>query len=618
MSELVRQNASAPLPSQVAQVMWDEQMRLFVNQASDLTPTTSAPGKQFFAPGAHKMQQSWCHPGQQLHQLHMQQLQQLQQHQQQELQQPQQKPAPAQQQQQQQRQQLQQQQQQQSARIGAQNVPKSEADAHPQSALEELQRLRIQLDYERLLRQRAEAALRERESTDCYRKAMMPVGTMPAGSPGSSLQPSPAPSMATMGRPASYTTSAMQGSYAIEDCAVQGPSDNSSMGLARPLNELHLVPMVDPNRATAGAMQSSSITGAMQSPPITAAMPPHAAAQLESSSVPPQQPPSAQTYRGSPSLPPLPPQASEKAVREMLQQKVFGNMYTAGHAPPQAMHIGTDCVDIDGWEIDSWEPTSVPNTVHSRRVGAAAHALLRRPQKTAPPAPAPPAPLLEPLDATCNEAESLHSHEQRDGQPHEHETLEGALPSSSDRHSFGTAVQAEPRKRRMPLIHATQDMCGEEMPRIASSESLSNLGGAESSDDEWQPSSAKARRLVKQVKPSMGNQIHGQQMPRAASLNDLQELKASTATGSLGQEYMEYECGYCLTRKVSTSSGSDGRVRIRCECGGKYRDNVARMHAKWTSRPGSGGSQQELRKRMRAQHKAREDSQPDEKPSAEV
>jgi len=46
-------------------------------------------------------------------------------------------------------------------------------------------------------------------------------------------------------------------------------------------------------------------------------------------------------------------------------------------------------------------------------------------------------------------------------------------------------------------------------------------------------------------------------------------------------QYLEYECGYCKVRKVSTSTGGDGRVRIRCECGGKHSDGQPRMHAKW-------------------------------------
>lgn len=43
----------------------------------------------------------------------------------------------------------------------------------------------------------------------------------------------------------------------------------------------------------------------------------------------------------------------------------------------------------------------------------------------------------------------------------------------------------------------------------------------------------------------------------------------------------EYTCVYCGVRKTSTSAGVDGRVRIRCECGGKRRDNKPRMHAMW-------------------------------------
>jgi len=122
------------------------------------------------------------------------------------------------------------------------------------------------------------------------------------------------------------------------------------------------------------------------------------------------------------------------------------------------------------------------------------------------------------------------------------------------------------------------------MPRIASTDSLNNL----EEDDEWQPKALGKRRPGKTKRG-------GADIQRAASMDDLSSAGGIT-------EYMEYECGYCFTHKVSTSSGSDGRVRIRCECGGKHQDKVARMHAKWVALPSKGGqSQQDLRKRMRAQ-----------------
>jgi len=46
-----------------------------------------------------------------------------------------------------------------------------------------------------------------------------------------------------------------------------------------------------------------------------------------------------------------------------------------------------------------------------------------------------------------------------------------------------------------------------------------------------------------------------------------------------------YSCGYCGVLKKSASSGADGRVKIRCECGGKHRDGVIRMHANWVLAP---------------------------------
>merc|ERR1711934_51902 len=44
---------------------------------------------------------------------------------------------------------------------------------------------------------------------------------------------------------------------------------------------------------------------------------------------------------------------------------------------------------------------------------------------------------------------------------------------------------------------------------------------------------------------------------------------------------IEYKCGYCGRLKTSLSTGQDGRVRIRCECGGKHKDDKPRMHAMW-------------------------------------
>jgi len=54
---------------------------------------------------------------------------------------------------------------------------------------------------------------------------------------------------------------------------------------------------------------------------------------------------------------------------------------------------------------------------------------------------------------------------------------------------------------------------------------------------------------------------------------------AESGKGSYKNE--SYQCGYCGKVKSSSSVGNDGRVRIRCECGGKYGDNKCRMHAKW-------------------------------------
>jgi len=115
----------------------------------------------------------------------------------------------------------------------------------------------------------------------------------------------------------------------------------------------------------------------------------------------------------------------------------------------------------------------------------------------------------------------------------------------------------------------------------------------------------------------VGSQSNGStgglsQLGNDLTLESAKALMPASAEGGEGGEeedgeegnkmrYVEYECGYCSQFKVSTSSGADGRVRIRCECGGKHRDNKPRMHAKWVARPGRGGTQEELKGRMRAQ-----------------
>lgn len=71
-----------------------------------------------------------------------------------------------------------------------------------------------------------------------------------------------------------------------------------------------------------------------------------------------------------------------------------------------------------------------------------------------------------------------------------------------------------------------------------------------------------------------------------------QEYMVASRRGYFGEEgpkhgskvclrFLEYQCGYCGERKISTSAGGDGRVRIRCDCGGKHSDGEPRMHAKW-------------------------------------
>jgi len=78
--------------------------------------------------------------------------------------------------------------------------------------------------------------------------------------------------------------------------------------------------------------------------------------------------------------------------------------------------------------------------------------------------------------------------------------------------------------------------------------------------------------------------------PRSPKVKGVQQKKiqkkkrttgTKKVTASDGVDYMEFECGYCNSKKISMSTGRDGHVRIRCECGGKHGDNKTRMHAKW-------------------------------------
>jgi hypothetical protein len=113
-----------------------------------------------------------------------------------------------------------------------------------------------------------------------------------------------------------------------------------------------------------------------------------------------------------------------------------------------------------------------------------------------------------------------------------------------------------------------------------------------------------AAKRAKPDTPSAGSDSESQDTMSQGS--DVEEAKGVEREGGKEEKkedlkYMEYECGYCSSFKVSTSSGSDGRVRIRCECGGKHRDGKPRMHAKWVARPGCGGTQEHLKSRMRAQ-----------------
>lgn len=81
--------------------------------------------------------------------------------------------------------------------------------------------------------------------------------------------------------------------------------------------------------------------------------------------------------------------------------------------------------------------------------------------------------------------------------------------------------------------------------------------------------------------PSPASPVGMGEMP-TVSKNTLNLVTSLLMNGLVSDDYSEFECGYCGARKLSTSQARDGRVRIRCECGGRYGDRKTRMHARWT------------------------------------
>jgi len=95
-----------------------------------------------------------------------------------------------------------------------------------------------------------------------------------------------------------------------------------------------------------------------------------------------------------------------------------------------------------------------------------------------------------------------------------------------------------------------------------------------------------------------------QAQPDRSVIDNPSGRKSARRDGTLPSHNEEaiaaYQCGYCGARKVSESTGGDGRVRIRCLCGGKYRDGKARMHAKWIPCDSTLGGYNSCSKRFRS------------------
>jgi len=115
-----------------------------------------------------------------------------------------------------------------------------------------------------------------------------------------------------------------------------------------------------------------------------------------------------------------------------------------------------------------------------------------------------------------------------------------------------------------------------------------NLDGCHSQQTGHCPTDA----AVVKAEPGMVAEEEPRGAPGPAAAPYGHDEKLGVRRGFFGQEgpvhgtqvclqFLEYQCGYCGDRKISTSAGSDGRVRIRCECGGKHADGKPRMHAKW-------------------------------------
>ena len=69
--------------------------------------------------------------------------------------------------------------------------------------------------------------------------------------------------------------------------------------------------------------------------------------------------------------------------------------------------------------------------------------------------------------------------------------------------------------------------------------------------------------------------------PNPASVARPHTNKRPKTTSSQPKIERTYRCGYCSKEKKSASQSADGHVRIRCECGGQFRDGKTRLHATW-------------------------------------
>ena len=101
---------------------------------------------------------------------------------------------------------------------------------------------------------------------------------------------------------------------------------------------------------------------------------------------------------------------------------------------------------------------------------------------------------------------------------------------------------------------------------------------------DWVPDSQQTHPLTHHVhvEPATPELISCEN-PMMPSITGWQASKRTKSKRGSKQTNNMYTCAYCGQIKTSFSGSADScsRIRIRCECGGRYRDGKLRMHCSW-------------------------------------